>query len=95
MSLGQFGFLYLSLEAGLPPGLAALVLQAQVIFTVVIAAVPLGERPTRPQVVGVALGVAGLVTVALGREATVPRGIPSASAISAVPSGLASSTTST
>ncbi|QIK66095.1 EamA family transporter [Nocardioides sp. HDW12B] len=72
MSLGQFGFLYLSLEAGMPPGLAALVLQAQVIFTVVIAAGALGERPTRPQVVGVALGVTGLVTVGVGREATVP-----------------------
>ena len=72
MSLGQFGFLYLSLEAGMPPGLAALVLQAQVIFTVVIAAGALGERPTRPQVVGVALGVTGLVTVGVGREASVP-----------------------
>ena len=34
MSLGQFGFLYVSMDAGMPPGLAALVLQAQVIFTV-------------------------------------------------------------
>ena len=30
MSLGQFGFLYASINAGMPPGLAALVLQAQV-----------------------------------------------------------------
>ena len=30
MSLGQFGFLYLSMHLGMPPGLAALVLQAQV-----------------------------------------------------------------
>ena len=36
MSMGQFGFLYASLHAGMPPGLAALVLQAQVIFTVLI-----------------------------------------------------------
>ncbi len=44
MSLGQFAFLYLALDAGLPPGIAALVLQAQVMFTVLIAAAALGER---------------------------------------------------
>ncbi len=67
MSLGQFGFLYVAMDAGMPPGLAALVLQAQVIFTVVIAAGVLRERPTRPQVVGVLLGSLGLVVVAVGR----------------------------
>ena len=45
MSLGQFGFLYVSMAAGMPPGLAALVLQAQVIFTIVIAAGVLRELP--------------------------------------------------
>jgi O-acetylserine/cysteine efflux transporter len=67
MSLGQFGFLYVAMAAGMPPGLAALVLQAQVIFTVVIAAGVLRERPTCAQVVGVLLGTAGLVVVAAGR----------------------------
>jgi O-acetylserine/cysteine efflux transporter len=67
MSLGQFGFLYLAMDAGLTPGLAALVLQAQVVFTVIIAAGVLRERPTRAQVVGVLLGTAGLVVVAVGR----------------------------
>jgi O-acetylserine/cysteine efflux transporter len=73
MSLGQFGFLYVSMAAGMPPGLAALVLQAQVIFTVVIAAGALRERPTRTQVAGVLLGSAGLVVVALGRGGHVSR----------------------
>ena len=67
MSLGQFGLLYVAMDAGLTPGLAALVLQAQVIFTVVIAAAVLGERPRRSQVLGVLLGTAGLVVVAVGR----------------------------
>jgi O-acetylserine/cysteine efflux transporter len=67
MSLGQFGLLYVSMAAGLPPGLAALVLQAQVIFTVLIAAGVLRERPTGHQVVGVLLGSVGLAVVALGR----------------------------
>jgi O-acetylserine/cysteine efflux transporter len=67
MSLGQFGFLYVSMAAGMPPGLAALVLQAQVIFTVLIAAGVLRERPTRAQLAGVVVGSAGLVVVAVGR----------------------------
>jgi O-acetylserine/cysteine efflux transporter len=70
MSLGQFGLLYLSMSLGMPPGLAALVLQGQVVFTIVIAAVVLRERPTRAQVTGVALGVAGLAVVALGSVTT-------------------------
>ena len=72
MSLGQFGLLYASIDAGMPPGLAALVLQAQVIFTVVIAAGVLGERPTTGQAVGIAVGVVGLVVVGLGRGGHVP-----------------------
>lgn len=72
MSVGQFGFLYTAMAAGLPPGIAALVLQAQVVFTVVIAAGVLRERPSRAQVLGVGLGVLGLVVVALGRGGDVP-----------------------
>ena len=67
MSLGQFGFLYVSMDAGMPPGLAALVLQAQVIFTVLIAAGVLREVPTPAQAAGVLLGSAGLAVVAVGR----------------------------
>lgn len=72
MSLGQFGFLYVSMDAGMPAGLASLVLQAQVVLTILIAAAALRERPTRAQTVGVALGCAGLLVVALGRGGHVP-----------------------
>lgn len=67
MSLGQFGFLYVSMDAGMPPGLAALVLQAQVIFTILIAAGVLRELPTPTQVTGVLVGSVGLAVVAVGR----------------------------
>ncbi len=67
MSLGQFAFLYLSMAAGLSPGIAALVLQAQVMVTIVLAAGVLGERPSNRQWWGVLLGTVGLVVVALGR----------------------------
>ncbi len=72
MSLGQFGFLYVAMHAGMPPGLAGLVLQAQVVLTIVIAALALRERPTGRQAVGVALGTLGLAVVGLGRGGHVP-----------------------
>jgi O-acetylserine/cysteine efflux transporter len=72
MSLGQFGLLYTSMHLGMPPGLAALVLQAQVVFTVVIAAAWLRERPSVRQVAGIALACAGLVVVGVGRGGHVP-----------------------
>ncbi len=72
MSLLQFALLYSSMHAGMPPGLAALVLQVQVIFTIVIAAFALRERPSGRQVAGVVLGSVGLVVVAVGRGGHVP-----------------------
>ncbi len=72
MSLGQFALLYVSIAVGMPPGLAALVLQAQVVFTVVIAAGVLREVPTAAQAAGVVIGVVGLVVVGLGRSSHVP-----------------------
>ena len=80
MSLGQFGFLYTAMAAGMPAGLAGLVLQAQVVLTILIAAAVLRERPTRAQAVGVGLGVVGLLVVGLGprrsRPAARPRPVP-------------------
>jgi O-acetylserine/cysteine efflux transporter len=72
MSLGQFAFLYSAMHAGLPPGLAALVLQSQVFFTLAIAAVWLRELPTRRQILGVTVGAVGLLVVAIGRGGNVP-----------------------
>lgn len=66
MSLGQFAFLYLAMAIGMPAGLAALVLQAQVIFTIVIARFALGEHAARRQWIGAGVGTAGLVIVAWG-----------------------------
>ncbi|WP_410550272.1 EamA family transporter [Arthrobacter sp. SIMBA_036] len=72
MSAGQFGLLYLGMALGMPAGLASLVLQAQVLFTVLLAARVLDERPSRKQLTGVVLGIAGLGVVALGRSAVAP-----------------------
>ncbi len=72
MSLGQFGLLYSAMAAGMPAGLAGLVLQAQVVLTILIATAVLRERPTRGQVIGVGLGAVGLLVVGLGRGGQVP-----------------------
>lgn len=72
MSLGQFALLYSALAVGMPAGLASLVLQAQVVVTVLVAALVLRERPSRTQVVGVVIGVVGLCVVAVGRSAATP-----------------------
>ncbi|GAB3564928.1 O-acetylserine/cysteine exporter [Arthrobacter alkaliphilus] len=72
MSAGQFGLLYLGMALGMPAGLASLVLQAQVLLTVLLAARFLGERPSRRQLTGVVLGVAGLALVAVGRSLVAP-----------------------
>ena len=72
MSLGHFGFLYASMAAGLQPGIAALLLQGQVVFTIVIAAGFLRERPTRAQAFGVGMGMVGLAVVGIGRGGDAP-----------------------
>ncbi len=72
MSAGQFGLLYLAISLGMPAGLASLVLQAQVLLTVLLAAVFLGERPRGLQLAGLLVGALGLVVVAVGRSAVAP-----------------------
>jgi O-acetylserine/cysteine efflux transporter len=72
LSLGQFAFLYVAIDAGMPAGLASLVLQSQVVLTILAAGLVLRERPTRPQVLGVVLGSVGLLVVAAGRDGHIP-----------------------
>lgn len=72
MSLGQFSLLYIALHLGMPSGLASLVLQAQVIFTIVLAALLIKERPSPKQVIGAVIGTVGLVTVVIAHGTTAP-----------------------
>jgi O-acetylserine/cysteine efflux transporter len=74
MSFGQFTLLYLALHLGMPTGLASLLVQAQVIFTIGISAVVLGEHPSRQQLTGVGIGLVGLSVLVLGRGASTPLG---------------------
>jgi O-acetylserine/cysteine efflux transporter len=63
----QFAFLYLGMTAGMPSGLASIVLQASAPFTVVIAGIWLRERITRQQAIGIAIAVLGLSAIAFHR----------------------------
>jgi O-acetylserine/cysteine efflux transporter len=72
MCLGQFALLYVALDLGMPPGLAALLLQTQVLLTVLIATLLLHEPPTRRQLVGLLVGAVGLAVVCVGRSAATP-----------------------
>lgn len=63
----QFVFLYWGMAAGMPTGLASLVLQSSAPLTLVLGALLLGERPTSRQWIGIALAVAGMVVVGWSR----------------------------
>ena len=62
---GQFMFQFFGIAAGMPPGLASVVVQSQALFTIALAALFLGERPTSRQVTGVVIGAAGLAAIAM------------------------------
>jgi O-acetylserine/cysteine efflux transporter len=74
MSAGQFGFLFLGIDKGVPAGLASLVLQLQAAFTVGLAVLLLGERPRPTQLAGGALAFAGIGIIAAGRASAIPLG---------------------
>src|SRR6195256_992630 len=56
---GQFLFQFFGIASGMPPGLASVLVQTQAFFTVLFAAVALGERPARRQGVGMAGALGG------------------------------------
>jgi O-acetylserine/cysteine efflux transporter len=73
---GQFGLLYIAMKRDISPGLASLVIQAQVFFTIAMAALLLRERIHRLQLAALAAAAAGLLVIALhGDAAATPRGI--------------------
>jgi O-acetylserine/cysteine efflux transporter len=72
LSLGQFALLYLALALGLPPGLASLLAQTQIVFSVVVASLLLREHPSRRQAVGILIGMAGLAVVIIGHTYASP-----------------------
>jgi O-acetylserine/cysteine efflux transporter len=70
--LGQFLLQFFGIASGMPPGLASIVVQTQALFTILFAALALGERPGPREWTGTAVAFAGLGLIALtvGRDLT-------------------------
>lgn len=67
ISLGQFGFMFTALSVGMPTGLAALLLQAQVFFTVLIAALLLKEQVRPNHIAAIGVATLGLLLIGIGQ----------------------------
>lgn len=65
ISLGQFAFLFYAMYVGMPAGLASLVLQSQAFFTLLFAALFLGERLRGSNLFGLLVAASGLVLIGL------------------------------
>lgn len=64
LGAGQFGLLFLAMRADISPGLASLVVQVQVFFTIGLAMLLDGERPRPVQGLALLLAVAGMALIA-------------------------------
>lgn len=71
LGVGQFGLLFLAIQGRISPGLASLVVQIQVFFTIGMSLVLMRERVRGFQVTGLLLALAGLGVIAAHLDATV------------------------
>ena len=70
IGVGEFGLLYLAVGSHISPGLASLVIQTQVFFTIGLSMASLGERVQPMQWLALALAVGGILMIALHTDAT-------------------------
>jgi len=65
MSFGQFSLLFAAIYIGMPAGLASVVLQAQVLFTVIFSALLLQEKVKTKQCWALIISAVGLLVIAI------------------------------
>ncbi|MCH7345690.1 EamA family transporter [Pelomonas sp. CA6] len=70
VGVGQFGLLYLAMRSQISPGLASLVIQTQVFFTVLLAMRSSGERVQGFQWLALALAASGVGVIATHTDGT-------------------------
>lgn len=70
MFAGQFVFLFLAMQAGLPPGLTSVLVQLQGPLTAVLAALFLAERALLWQWLGLAVAMVGVIVIGRSVEGT-------------------------
>jgi O-acetylserine/cysteine efflux transporter len=63
LGAGQFGLLFLAMQHDVTPGLASLIMQVQVFFTIGLAMAIQGERVTVPQMLAMSLAIAGIAVI--------------------------------
>lgn len=68
---GQFGLLYIAMTGHISPGLASLVVQTQVVFTIGLSMMVSGERIRPFQIAAVLLAFAGIAVIALHAHGSV------------------------
>ena len=68
---GQFGFLFEGMAVGMPAGLASLIMQSQVFFTVLFAFLLLGERPKLRSLIGFGVAAIGLGVIGVSIHGSV------------------------
>jgi O-acetylserine/cysteine efflux transporter len=73
---GQFGLLYIAMDGFISPGMASVVMQMQVFFTIAVAAQRTGEKPGAHQLLGLVPAAAGLAVILMhnGQDIT-PAGL--------------------
>lgn len=68
ISFGQFGMMFTAISWGMPTGLAALLMQSQVFFTVVLALLWLREPVAKHHVPAMLLAACGLALIGVGQH---------------------------
>ncbi|MDO9434668.1 EamA family transporter [Hydrogenophaga sp.] len=71
LGVGQFGLMFLAMRSSISPGMASLVVQLQVFFTIGLSLWLMKERVRGFQIVGLLLALAGLGLIAANVDATV------------------------
>ncbi|MFI5826386.1 EamA family transporter [Streptomyces sp. NPDC051578] len=72
LGIAKFGLLFTGMAAGMPAGLSSLVLQIQAVFTAVLAALVLRERPGPVRMLGMCVALAGIAVAAVDQGASGP-----------------------
>lgn len=64
INVGQFAFLFLGMKYGMPAGIASLVHQSQVFFSVILAYIILKEKIKMNNIIGILVSFLGIVLIA-------------------------------
>ena len=70
IGFGQFGLLFWAMQDNISPGLASLVVQTQVFFTILLAALVFSERIQLMQIIALVVSFAGIALIASQTDGT-------------------------